>query len=193
MTDPLAGQRRAINARTARILTWPHDAGCPVKVGDRFKLASCEVEITRVKESIKPGRDPLWVAEFTRHEQERTYFLRAAPPAHADGEEDTRLDAASIKKAGVESAYTSSPVAAIQNEPESVGPDWEDKGMAERELRRQEERKARMTTERAEAEVDKAAARLKQVGRTLGRNGRDLTPLLDEIYERLAREEREAA
>lgn len=50
-----------------------------------------------------------------------------------------------------------------------------------------------MTVERNDAEVDRAAAMLKQVGRTVGRKGVDLTPHLAEIYERLAQMERDAA
>ena len=193
MTDPLKGQRRAVLSGEINVFRWPHKGPCPVSVGNRFPVGHIEVEITRVKESLKAGRLPLWIAEFTRIEPDTVHLLRSAPPAHDDGAEQHDLDDREIRKAAAASAYTSSPYAAVPNEPESVGPDWEDKKRGERELERQQVRKARMTVEQSDAEVDKAAARLKQVGKTLGRNGRDLTELLADVYERLAEEEREAA
>ena len=83
-----------------------------MRVGERFELQSCVIEITRVRESLKAADEEgrprsLWIAEFTRHEQEKVFLLRSAPPAHADHEEQTDLDAAAIKKAAAESAYTS--------------------------------------------------------------------------------------
>jgi hypothetical protein len=193
MSDPLKGQRRAVLSGEINVFRWPHKGPCPVSVGNRFPVGHIEVEITRVKESLKAGRLPLWIAEFTRIEPDTVHLLRSAPPAHDDGAEQHDLDDREIRKAAAASAYTSSPYAAVPNEPESVGPDWEDKKRGERELERQQARKARMTVEQSDAEVDKAAARLKQVGKTLGRNGRDLTELLADVYERLAEEEREAA
>jgi hypothetical protein len=193
MSDPLKGQRRAVLSGEINVFRWPHKGPCPVSVGNRFPVGHIEVEITRVKESLKAGRLPLWIAEFTRIEPDTVHLLRSAPPAHDDGAEQHDLDDREIRKAAAASAYTSSPYAAVPNEPESVGPDWEDKKRGERELERQQVRKARMTVEQSDAEVDKAAARLKQVGKTLGRNGRDLTELLADVYERLAEEEREAA
>lgn len=114
-----------------------------MKVGERFELQSCVIEITRVRESLKAADEDgrprsLWIAEFTRHEEEKPMLLRSSPPAHADHEEVTDLDAFAIKRAAAESAYTSSEFAAMPNEPESVGPDWVDAGKAEREAKRQE-------------------------------------------------------
>jgi hypothetical protein len=193
MTDPLKGQRRAVLSGEINVFRWPHKGPCPVSVGNRFPVGHIEVEITRVKESLKAGRLPLWIAEFTRIEPDTVHLLRSAPPAHDDGAEQHDLDDREIRKAAAASAYTSSPYAAVPNEPESVGPDWEDKKRGERELERQQVRKARMTVEQSDAEVDKAAARLKQVGKTLGRRGVDLTDDLRDIYERLAEMERKAA
>jgi hypothetical protein len=193
MSDPLKGQRRAVLSGEINVFRWPHKGPCPVSVGNRFPVGHIEVEITRVKESLKAGRLPLWIAEFTRIEPDTVHLLRSAPPAHDDGAEQHDLDDREIRKAAAASAYTSSPYAAVPNEPESVGPDWEDKKRGERELERQQVRKARMTVEQSDAEVDKAAARLKQVGKTLGRRGVDLTDDLRDIYERLAEMERKAA
>lgn len=120
-------------------------------------------------------------------------LLRSAPPAHADHEEITDLDAFAIKRAAAESAYTSSEYAAMPNEPESVGPDWEDKGRAKREKDRLDERKAAMSEATLEMEAKKLAARAKQVVLERGRKGEDLTHLLADVYERLANETREAA
>jgi hypothetical protein len=193
MTDPLKGQRRRVLSGEINVFRWPHKGPCPVSVGNRFPVGHIEVEITRVKESLKAGRLPLWIAEFTRIEPDTVHLLRSAPPAHDDGAEQHDLDDREIRKAAAASAYTSSPYAAVPNEPESVGPDWGDKKRGERELERQQVRKARITVEQSDAEVDKAAARLKQVGKTLGRRGVDLTDDLRDIYERLAEMERKAA
>ena len=164
-----------------------------MEVGERFELQSCVIEITRVRESLKAGADPLWIAEFTRHEQERYFHMRGAPPAHADHEEQGELDAFSIEKARIESAYSNSAHGSIDLEAEGVDPDWDDTGRAKREKERQEARKAAMSAERSDAEVDKAAATLKRVGKALGRNGVDLTDTLADIYARLAAAEKEAA
>ena len=187
-----------MNERKARILQWPHGDSCPVRVGERFELQSCVIEITRVRESLKAADEEgrprsLWIAEFTRHEEEKVFLLRSAPPAHADQEEQTDLDAAAIKKAAAESAYTSSQHGALPNEPESVGPDWEDKGRAKREKDRLDERKAAMSEAMLEMEAKKLAARAKQVVLERGRKGEDLTHLLSDVYERLACERKEAA
>ncbi len=163
-----------------------------MEVGERFTLQSCVIEITRVRESLKAGADPLWIAEFTRHEQEKVFLLRSAPPAHADHEEQTELDAAAIKKAAAESAYTSSQHGALPNEPESVGPDWEDTGKGQREIRRQAARAALKAEETSRVELRRFKARAAQVMLASGRCGRDLTPLLEDIFARLETEEREA-
>lgn len=191
--DPLAGYRKAINAREVKVLRWPADKPCPVKRGERFTLQSCVIEIDTVNRKLVKGKAAEWHATFIRHEQDRINLLRFTPPTRAPHQSDSQLGMTETEKARREGNYTSSLKSASPHEPESVGPDWVDKNAPERELRRQEERKAAMTTERADAEVDKAAARLKQVAKTLGRNGHDLTGLLADVYERLAREEREAA
>lgn len=90
-----------------------------------------------------------------------------------------------------------------REEVEGVPRDWHDKGVAHRKMKRQEaiadersafmdsEESRKMVVEQAEAEVDKLAARVKQVGKQSGRRGRYLTGMLDDIYARLAEEERD--
>jgi hypothetical protein len=182
-----------VNERKARILQWPHAGRCPVEVGERFELQSCVIEITRVRESLKAGADPLWIAEFTRHEEERPQLLRFVPPTRQPSHKDENLDLSETERARRESAYTSTSHAASPHEPESVGADWEDKRRGERELERQTARKAAMTAKDSDAEIDRAADALKRRGKALGRKGIDLTDTLAEIYARLAAAEKEAA
>ena len=63
-----------------------------MEVGERFELQSCVIEITRVRESLKAGADPLWIAEFTRHEEERPQLLRFVPPTRQPSHKDENLD-----------------------------------------------------------------------------------------------------
>jgi hypothetical protein len=85
------------------------------------------------------------------------------------------------------SGYTENPLVAMDDLP-VVPRTWQDTGAGERELRRQMDRRDIRTQEE---EVMKAAARLRQVGKQSTRKGRDLTYMLQEIYDRLAEEERE--
>ena len=192
MTDPLKGQRKAVNDRKATVLRWPAVHECPVAKGERYPLQSCVIEIETVSRKLVKGRPAEWQATFIRHEQDRVFNLRQNPPSHASSEKDAHLDISAAEKARRDGSYTASNATAVPHEPESVGPDWKDTGAAGRELVRQDERKARMTADQQDAEVDKAAARLKQVGKTLGRDGHDLTHFLADLYERMATEEREA-
>lgn len=75
MTDPLAGRREAINERRIDVLVWPDDGtGCPVEVGQVFRLRTCNIEITRVSRLMKPAR---WKADFRRHFREgRPRFMK---------------------------------------------------------------------------------------------------------------------
>ena len=187
-----------MNERKARILQWPHGDSCPVRVGERFELQSCVIEITRVRESLKAADEEgrprsLWIAEFTRHEEERPQLLRFVPPTRQPSHKDENLDLSETERARRESAYTSTSHAASPHEPESVGADWEDKRRGERELERQTARKAAMTAKDSDAEIDRAADALKRRGKALGRKGIDLTDTLAEIYARLAAAEKEAA
>lgn len=193
MSDPLAGYRKDINEGKVRVLRYPASKPCPLRVAERYPLQSCVIEIERVIRKLIKGKEAEWHVTFIRHEQDRAYMLRFTPPAHAERNDRKDADAATIERARVESAYTSTTHSASPHEPESVGPDWEDKHKAERELKRQKAREERLSVDRMEAEVDKLAARVKQVGLTRARGGHDLTHLLADVYERLAAEEREAA
>ena len=193
MSDPLAGYRQDINEGKVRVLRYPASKPCPLRVAERYPLQSCVIEIERVIRKLIKGKEAEWHVTFIRHEQDRAYMLRFTPPAHAERNDRKDADAATIERARVESAYTSTTHSASPHEPESVGPDWEDKHKAERELKRQKAREERLSVDRMEAEVDKAAARLKQVGKTVSRKGVDLTPALADIYERLAKLEQDAA
>jgi len=182
-----------VNERKARILQWPHAGKCPVEVGDRFELQSCVIEITRVRESLKAGADPLWIAEFTRHEEEKPQLLRFVPPTRQPSHKDDNLDLSATERARRESAYTSTSHAASPHEPETVGADWEDKRRGERELERQKAVRERMSEERVMVEATKLAARVKQEVIERGSKGEDLTHLLADVYERLAGERKGAA
>ena len=69
---------------------------------------------------------------------------------------------------------------------------WRDKQRARRELLRQRDVSDAADEERIKAEVQRFKVRASQVIKESHRAGRDLTPLLNDIFERLAREEREA-
>lgn len=143
MSDPLAGYRKDINEGKVRVLRYPASKPCPLRVAERYPLQSCVIEIERVIRKLIKGKEAEWHVTFIRHEQDRAYMLRFTPPAHAERNDRKDADAATIERARVESAYTSTTHSASPHEPESVGPDWEDKHKAEREARRQEERQGR--------------------------------------------------
>lgn len=191
MPDPLAGFRRLINERRVTTLVWPASDPCPVERGERFELQSCTIEIDKVSRKLVKGRPAEWHVTFIRHEEDVPQLLRFTPPTRAPRSTDGNLTLTDTERARRESAYTSTSHAASPHEPESVGADWEDKRRGERELERQKARKERMSEAALEREAKQAAARLKQVVLTSGRKGRDLTPLLADVFERLAREERE--
>jgi hypothetical protein len=78
-----------------------------------------------------------------------------------------------------------------RDELEAVEEGWIDRGIAGRKARHEDERRKAMTVEQKLRDVDQLAARLKQVLKETGRKGRDLTPALEDIYARLAREEQQ--
>jgi len=200
--DPLKGQRKAINERKVTVLRWPATKvvrdqtmhlPCPVKKGNRYELQSCVIEIDTASRKLIKGRSAEWQATFIRHEQDQVNLIRFNPPTRAPRADDANIGLTDTEKARREGNYTSTAHAASPHEPESVGPDWEDKRAAERELARQTERKASMTVDQQDAEVDKAAARLKQVYKTMVRGGCDPTQALSDLMAQVARDEREAA
>lgn len=186
--DPLRGHRWAL-ARGAHVVTYPADHPCPVSKGERFTISGAVLVVESIAQKLHT-RPPVWQVTFSRIEADRPNLLRATPPARARRTPYDDLDADAVRRAAIDSAYTTSPVAAMSQEPESVGPDWRDTRAPERELERQEARRARMAQTAGEDEVDRAAARLKQVGRERLRAGHDVADLLADVMARLAREGR---
>jgi phage protein D len=186
--DPLAGYRKAINERKVSVLRYPASEPCPVGEGQFYKLQSCVIEIERPHRKIVKGKPAEWHVTFIRHEQDRVNLLRQSPPVHATGEQDASLNMTQAERARRDGNYTSTTYAAMPHEPESVGPDWQDKGAAERELKRQESRRAL----RAERDARDAARLVKAQGARVilesAKMGRDITPLLADIFARLKRE-----
>lgn len=170
MRDPLAGKRRDIMARKTTVLIWPavNEEGvtlpAPVEKGDRFPVSGVPViEIENVTRKLPAGRRAEWHATFIRHEVDRPQLLRRVPSGIPDGP-DKVAGRSEMERARVESAYTSSPRQALVDEPESVGPDWEDPGVAERVKNRIEAR----TEIRAEEEAERANRQVRaQLGRVL--------------------------
>jgi len=194
MKDPLAGFRRAILNREVTVLRYPADHEPLPERGAKYPVGqNLVIEIEKVGRKIIKGQPAEWHVTFIRHEKDVPQLLRFTPPTRAPGNQDGALDLTATERARRESAYTSTSHSASPHEPESVGPDWKDTRKAERELERQEARKARLNVERQDQEVERAAARVKQVGKTLGAKGIDLTDELAGIYERLADAERKAA
>jgi hypothetical protein len=140
MSDPLKGMRRAIAQGKMRVLRWPADQDCPVEKGERFKVQSIEIEIDSIQRKIVKGKPPEWHATYVRHEKDRHYYLRQAPPVHATHEKDQDLDADMAERARKDGHYTSSRLTAVPDEPETVGPDWKDPGAEKRRLRHKEHR-----------------------------------------------------
>lgn len=191
LKDPLAGMRRDIAHGKLKVLRWPADKPCPVEKGDRFEVLGLVIEIHTLERKFAAGKPPEWHATFIRHEPDKVYLVRQAPPVHAGSEQDADLDLSAEERARRDGNYTSSRVAAMPMEPESVGPDWKDKHQSERELRRQNDRLAM----KAESEARSQARRLKlDAARVIietHSKGKDLTPLLSDIYARLASQQEE--
>ena len=141
MSDPLKGMRRKIANGEIKVLRWPADQPCPVKNGDRFKVQGIEIEIHSVNRHIAPGKPVEWHATFIRHEKDRVYLLRQAPPVHATHETLDDISVSKAERARRDGNYTSSRVSAVPDEPESVGPDWKDQMAERRRLRHQEQRR----------------------------------------------------
>lgn len=191
MKDPLAGKRKAIARKETAVLIWPAvgEEGvllpAPVSKGERFAVHGVPmIQIESCNRKLPAGKPAEWHATFVRLEVDRPQLLRRVPsglPSSSDMA-DGRTD---IERARVESAYTSSARMAIVDEPESVGPDWVDPGVAERKKRRLEAMKEERAEELAREQVRKLKARLDQVAIPMGRKGTDLTAELQPIYDRL--------
>ena len=151
--------RRDIAERKLRVLRWPADKPCPVEKGQRFKVSWFEIEIETINRKIVKGAPAEWHATFIRHEPDRYNFLRQAPPVHAGSEKDLDLDISAAERARRDGNYTASLVSSVPHEPESVGPDWIDPHIEEREERRRKERKE-IERQRANAQVHAQLGRI---------------------------------
>jgi len=140
MADPLAGMRRKIASGDLKVLRWPGDRECPVEKGQRFTVQAVEIEIETVQRKIVKGKPPEWHATFIRHEKDRIYLLRQAPPVHATHEKPEEVSGSMAENARRDGNYTSSRVSAVPDEPETVGPDWKDQNAEVRRLRHKEHR-----------------------------------------------------
>ena len=187
MNDPLKGMRRKIANGDMRVLRWPADRDCPVEKGQRFKVMGIVIQIHSIERRIQAGKPVQWHATYIRHEPDRVYLVRQSQPARATHEkpEDVTLDMA--ERARRDGNYTSSRVAAMPMEPESVGPDWKDKRRLERERQRQEAMKQirRKKYERDTSRRVKIA--VEQKFKELNAKDCDYMPLVAEIYEILDR------
>lgn len=133
MADPLAGFRKSIAEGKVKVLRWPADEECPVEKGQRYKIRGVEIEIESIKRKINKGQPAEWHVTFIRHEPDRVFLLRQAPPVHAGSEKDRDIDLNATERARRDGSYTSSRVSAVPHEPESVGPEWSDPNAAQRE------------------------------------------------------------
>ena len=176
MKDPLAGKRRGIINRETKVLIWPavNNEGvtvpCPVEKGDRFNVSGVPViEIEKVARKLPAGRRAEWHATYIRHEVDRPQLLRRVPSGLPSSDRE-HVGLSDVEKARVDGNYTSSLALSVgREEPESVGPDWEDMGVAERAKNRIEAR----SELRAEEEAERAN---RQVRAELGRVLKGLTP-----------------
>jgi hypothetical protein len=175
--------RKRIYSGEIKVLRWPGDSECPVQKRQRFKVQGIIIEIDTIQRKIVKGKPPEWHATFIRHERDRVYLMRQSLPVQATHErpEDVTLDMA--ERARRDGNYTSSPVVAIPQEPETVGPDWKDKKRLERERARQEALKQirRKKYERDTSRRVKIA--IEQKFKELNARGCDYMPLVAEIYE----------
>lgn len=199
MKDPLAGKRRDIMARKVKVLIWPAvgengvTLPCPVEKGQRFDVSGVPViEIENVSRKLPAGRRAEWHATYVRHEVDRPQLLRRVPSG-LPSKASEHVGLTEQEKARRESAYTSSLALSLgREEPESVGPDWDDPGVAEREEQRRKALVEVNTEEANRKAARKIRAKLDDVPR-LGRMGKDLTPQLEDIYRRLNDAMEEAA
>ena len=190
MTDPLAGFRDKINNGDIAVLRFPADQPCPVVKGDSFELRSCSIVIESVNRKLPAGKPAEWHVQFVRMDVDRPQLLRRVPSG-LPTPHDKHDGLSAIERARRESAYTSSPKQALVDEPESVGPDWKDGKAAERELTRRRDASEIKALDMARRENRRFKSEVAETMKQMIGSGRDLTPMLNDIYERLARERRE--
>ena len=141
MSDPLKGMRRKIANGEIKVLRWPADHDCPVEKGQKFEVQGLTIEIETIQRKIVKGKPAEWHVTYIRHEPDRVYLLRQAPPVHETHEKPEDVTVSGAERARRDGHYTSSRITAVPEEPESVGPDWQDKDAEKRRLRHKEERK----------------------------------------------------
>lgn len=151
--------KRSIAHEETRRLTWPASQPCPVAKGDRFPIRKwLTIEIDKISRRIPKGKPAEWHAEFIRHEADRPQLLRRTP-AGLPLQPHEMAGLTEIERARRDGNYTSSPGLALIKEPESVGPDWHDPGVAEREQKRKQEREE-LELERREQAARAALGRI---------------------------------
>lgn len=192
--DPLRGHRGRITEiirAGAATFTMPEET---VFKGDRYNLPCGEIRIDKVSKKLVKGQaESEWVVHFTRLVADSPQLLRRVPSGLPDGS-DRVGGSSDTERARIDSAYTSSLTLSLgKEEPESVGPYWQDRNRAEREKERQMAVNERMSEERVLREATNLAARVKQEVIERGAKGQDLTYLLADVYERLAEDEQKAA
>jgi len=192
--DPLQGHRMRITESIrngAATFTLPAEL---VFKGDRYHLPCGEIRVDKVSKKLVKGQaDSEWVVHFTRLMADSPQLLRRVPSGLPD-RSDSAAGLSDTERARIDSAYTSSLTLSLgKEEPESVGPHWEDRNRAEREKERQVAVSERMSEERVLREATNLAARVKQEVIERGAKGKDLTPLLADVYERLAADDMEEA
>jgi len=189
--DPLLGMRRRIARKEVSVLIWPAVGGdgellpAPVKRGERFAVHGVPViQIESCNRKLPAGKPAEWHASFVRLEVDRPQLLRRVPSGlpSAHDKSDGLSD---IERARVEGNYTSSARMALVDEPESVGPDWKDHGVNEREKNRLAALREQKAEDLAREEARKLKARVDQVVIRTGKKGVDLTHELQPIYDRL--------
>jgi hypothetical protein len=162
MKDPLAGWRNKIADFETSLIRYPADQDCPVKKGQTYHLRGCSITIESVKRKLIPGKVAEWHVSFVRHEDDKVYLLRQAPPVHANSEQDQHINISAQERARRDGQYTSSSVSAVPQEPESVGPEWKDPDV--------EKRRARLAEMRAELVQERRAEEMhRQLGRKLAK------------------------
>lgn len=157
--------------RGAKVLVWPavdeeaRTVPCPVEKGQCIPIPGVPViEIESVNRKLPAGRKAEWHVTFVRHEIDKPQLLRRVPSGLASSVRD-HVGLSESEKARRDGEYTSSLALSLgKEEPESVGPDWEDPGVAERAKNRIEAR----SELRAEEEAERANRQVRaQLGRVL--------------------------
>ena len=156
--------------RGAKVLVWPavdeeaKTVPCPVEKGQRIPVPGVPViEIESVNRKLPAGRKAEWHVTFIRHEVDRPQLLRRVPSGLASTVRD-HVGLSESEKARIDGNYTSSLALSLgKEEPESVGPDWDDAGVAERAKNRIEARSELRAEDEARREAEQVRTYLGRV------------------------------